>query len=286
MKVFLLLFVVVALAACDSTDTIHTAAGVPTAASTTREVVAEADVARQAENTPPTNNWVLFTRTMASTGTFVAGPGTPPAGSSSIEFGTPTSADKVYLYNYDHIGVALSDIESIGYSTHRTVGTGPAVVSINIQVDVNGGALNPGEFATIVYEPYNTFPAPIVNGTWQTWDAFDGGSAKWWGTSAVSPSCPISAPCTWNALLAAYPNATIVGAFGVNQGSGNPGIVSAADLLSLGYDGDVYEYDFERFRVPENREECFDGGWQTLYTADGQPFRNQGQCVSYANHNP
>src|SRR5580704_16536035 len=33
-------------------------------------------------------------------------------------------------------------------------------------------------------------------------------------------------------------------------------------------------------------QQCKDGGWQTLTDASGQPFRNQGQCISYFIHNP
>ena len=37
---------------------------------------------------------------------------------------------------------------------------------------------------------------------------------------------------------------------------------------------------------PTAVQQCKDGGWQTLTDASGQPFKNQGQCVSYFIHNP
>ncbi len=37
------------------------------------------------------------------------------------------------------------------------------------------------------------------------------------------------------------------------------------------------------YRVPTNKDECQNGGWQTLQRADGTLFSNQGQCVSYVN---
>lgn len=46
-------------------------------------------------------------------------------------------------------------------------------------------------------------------------------------------------------------------------------------------DGTVYDYDPN---TPSNKEQCKKGGWQNLEDANGQPFRNQGQCVSYFNH--
>ena len=80
-------------------------------------VVREADIARQAESNPtPTKNWVFYTRN-AATGAFIDGPSTPPLGTGTFQISTPTSADKGFLYNFDHIGTSLADIESISYST-------------------------------------------------------------------------------------------------------------------------------------------------------------------------
>jgi hypothetical protein len=84
----------------------------------TTVVVTEDDITRQPENTPPTDNWVLYTRN-AGTGIFRTGPGTPPSGVGSLETVTPTGADKVYLFNYDHIGTRLADIDNLGYATYR-----------------------------------------------------------------------------------------------------------------------------------------------------------------------
>jgi hypothetical protein len=33
-------------------------------------------------------------------------------------------------------------------------------------------------------------------------------------------------------------------------------------------------------------DQCKQGGWQSLTDGQGQPFRNQGQCISYFIHNP
>jgi hypothetical protein len=37
---------------------------------------------------------------------------------------------------------------------------------------------------------------------------------------------------------------------------------------------------------PTAVQQCKDGGWQTLTDASGQPFNNQGQCISFAIHHP
>ncbi len=252
------------------------------AAGNTVVTVTDDDVARQAENTPPTRNWVLYTRN-AGTGTFRVGPDTPPLGVGSLEFVTPTGADKVFLFNYDHIGVALAGIDALGYSTYRTSGAvANQVPAINIQVDVNGSAT--GGFTTLVFEPvYNTSQGAVQDGVWQNWDAYSGGQAIWWSTRAIPGVCAFSCYVSWNTIVANNPDAVIVGGFGVNQGSGNPALTAATDALKIGANGDSITYNFDPFRVAATKEDCKNGGWQTFRRADGSTFRNQGQCVSYVN---
>ena len=250
-------------------------------------VVTETDITRQQEGTPPTDNWVFYYRILlTSTGAFVTGPGNPPLGVGSFEMNTPTNLDKGTLFNYDHIRTELADITDIRYATYRhaTSTAGVALPSINIQVDKDGGTLLPGDFLTLVYEPYLN-GATITDGVWQNWDAIPG---TWWatrpiiladGTACLSQSCTFS----WSAFVAAYPNATIVGGFGVNQGSFNGGLFAATDALTIAYGGNTWIYDFEPFRTPSSKDDCKDGGWKDLRAADGSSFKNQGQCIKYAN---
>lgn len=251
-----------------------------------RIVVSETDITRQPENTPPTDNWVFYFRLPTSTGAFVTGPGNPPLGVGSFEMNTPTDGDKGTLFNFDHIATRLADISDIGYATYRRAEStdGVSLPSINIQVDKDGGALLPGDFLTLVYEPYLN-GATIQEGVWQTWDAIPG---TWWATRPIiladgSACAPQICTFTWSAFVAAYPNATITGGFGVNQGSFNGGLFAATDALTIEYDGNRWTYDFEPFRGPANRDECKKGGWENLRDENGAPFKNQGQCVSYAN---
>ena len=226
------------------------------------ETVTEAEVVRQAENTPPTNNWVLYTRN-AGSGQFVPGPAPAPLGTGSLKLVTPTGADKVFLFNYDHVGTLLSDIDAIGYSTYRDSGASPnQVPAINVQVDVNGAA--DGGFTTLVYEP--VYNGTVVEDAWQAWDA-DGGN--WWSTRAIPGVCAFDCFVPWSVIVAANPDAVIAGGAGVNQGSGNPALNADADALTI----DETTYDFEA-----NAEACKKGAW-----ADhtNPTFKNQGDCVSY-----
>jgi hypothetical protein len=211
-------------------------------------VVREADIARQAESNPtPTKNWVFYTRN-AATGAFIEGPSTPPLGTGTFQISTPTGNDKGFLFNFDHTGTAISTITAISYSTYiSTPGSSDArqAPSINIQIDKNGGTFEVGDFSTLVFEPvYNTTQGNVTVGSWQTWDAYASGTASWWMTG--SALCPAAATlCTWSDVLANYPNATIIGGFGINQGSGNGGLVGAVDALTLGYGGNSVTYNFE-----------------------------------------
>ena len=255
-------------------------------AENTTVVVTEDDVTRQAEGTTPTNNWVLYNRNGGSA-TFQVGPDEPPAGVGSLEMQTPTGSDKVWLFNYDHIGTPLSSINALGYATYRysdSTANPVQVPSINIEIDRNGGTLEAGDYAVLVFEPtYNSSQGAILPDTWQTWDAYQGGNAIWWSSRPIPGVCAFSCFVTWNAIVAANPSATILGGFGVNQGSGNGGLHAATDTLTIGYGGDSITYNFEPYRVPATKDDCKVGSWQTMRRADGSPFRNQGQCVSYVN---
>ncbi|MET0650337.1 MAG: hypothetical protein ABW208_27330 [Pyrinomonadaceae bacterium] len=246
-----------------------------------RVVVTGDDITEQAENTPPTDNWVLYKR-LAGDGATRVGPATPPSGVGSYEIVTPTGADKATLFNFDHVGTNLSGIDKLGYSTYRTAGSAQQVTALNIQVDINGA--DPGGFTTLVFEPvYNTAQGAVVSGQWQTWDAYFGGSAIWWSSNPINVAPNRDTFVTWQAIVQNNPNAVIVGGFGLNQGSGNPALTAAADNLSIGYGDSCFTYDFEPYRVATSKDDCKDGGWQNVKTANNGSFKNQGQCVQYVN---
>ncbi len=252
------------------------------AADCAKMVVTETEIARQAENTPPTKNWVLYTRN-AGNGAFRVGPATPPSGVGSLELVTPTGADKVTLFNFDHVGTPLADIDQLSYATYRTSGGSPnQVPAINIQVDVNGA--DPGGFTTLVFEPvYNTGQGTIQDGVWQSWDAYLGGQAIWWSSNPIPAAPNRDTFVSWNTIVAANPNAVIVGGFGVNQGSGNPALTASTDVLTIGTNGECVTYDFEPYKVATEASQCKNGGYSSVKRADGSSFKNQGDCIQYVN---
>ena len=151
----------------------------------------------------------------------------------------------MFLYNFEHTGTLLSSVNAMGYSTYRTAGLAQQVTAINIAVDINGGTLQPGDFTTLVFEPvYNTIQGTVQSGVRQTWDAYAGGNAIWWSSNPI-PSAPNRDTfVSWSTIIAANPNATIL-SYGINQGSGNPGLTVAVDNLKLGHGTTCVIYDFE-----------------------------------------
>ena len=180
---------------------------------------------------------------------------TPPLGSGSFELETPANPDKVQLFTNAYDGVALADIDGIGYSTYRdpaSTGFIAGVAALNLRIDLTGGG-NPDAY--MVYEPYQDMGnAAVLTGVWQDWDAYRGGAAKWW-INTNAGGCGQNTPCTWNTIVAAFPYATIEegvncgpagvttpcpGSLGLNQGSFNSGIISNADALYVSVNGDEH----------------------------------------------
>jgi hypothetical protein len=292
--------------------------GVSASYAATTEVVREADVTRQAENTAPTDNWVLYTRagTPATAGAFVDGPAGAPLGDGSLQLTTVTGGEKVFLFNYDNVGETLPSLDGdISYSTYRVAGSLQQVTSLNVQIDKNGGTLQAGDFATLVFEPvYNTDQGAVVSGSWQSWVA--SGSGIWWSTQPITDQCAgATAACdrTWDEIVASNPAATVLGV-GVNQGSGNPGLTANVDAFT--FDGVTYDFEppvpdadgdgvpdatdncvdtpnpgqededgdgvgtaCDSPEVPATKDDCKNGGWMSF---DGSyTFTNQGDCVSF-----
>jgi hypothetical protein len=277
--------------------------------------VTEDYVTRAVEGAPPTDNWMLYTRagTPSTAGAFVDGPANPPLGDGSLQLTTVTGSEKVFLFNYDHIGTKLKDINDISYSTYRQVGSAQQVAALNVVIDFNGPAED-GGFSTLVFEPvYNTAQGPVVSGQWQNWVA--DGSGILWSTRPINGQCAgATASCdkTWDEIVANNPDATILGGVGINQGSGNPGLISNVDAFKF----DCTTYDFESdddndsvgngsdncpinanpnqedtdgdgigdacddSTKPTTKDQCKNGGWKRF---NDPAFKNQGDCIQFVN---
>lgn len=237
-----------------------------------------------------TQGWFPGESNNNSTITFVADT-TTPGGSGALELTTqlvPTTAKAQYLHATN---TPLVDVTEMSYWT-RQIATPTFIFgapSYQVVTCLNGVVAGTCQgFATLVFEPYQQpTQGPVANNVWQYWDVDAG---QFWSTrTVVCTGGPVpgqgvtngfgGAPFyTLSYLQTACPNA-VVFQFGVNIGSNNPGWTVRTDLFN--FNGTTY--DFEVTNQPSNRSQCKNGGWMELTDADGQPFKNQGQCIKAAN---
>jgi hypothetical protein len=212
-----------------------------------------------------------------------------PEGVGALKLTTDASMTAKAQYMHD-ASTALADITELGYWTLQNVGSPPvADPSYQLVTCLNGAVSGPmpvcNGFTTLVFEPYQGGQGAVIPGTWQEWDVDMG---LFWSTRTVTCSNGVvlgssggPAIYTLSAIKVACPNAVVV-QYGVNIGTNNPLYNVETDLFD--FNGTIY--DFEPFQVVRNKDECKDGGWRSVTREDGTTFRNQGDCVSYANHNP
>lgn len=205
---------------------------------------------------------------------------TTPAGIGALQLTTDltTTAKAQYLHGEN---VALSSVSDLGYYTKQVsapfAGADPAYQVIAFLNGTSG-------FTTLVFEPYqNPLQGPVVNNVWQQWDVDAG---FFWSTRTVACSNGTilgtpGGPATYTLaqIQNACPSAVVIG-YGVNIGTNNPGYDVETDLFN--FNGTTY--DFEPYEVATNKDQCKKDGWQSVKKADGSSFKNQGECVSYANH--
>lgn len=143
---------------------------------------------------------------------------------------TPEKGSYVYGL-FDAGNTQLRDIDFMSYMTRRD--TTPPVASqlpsYILYVDRDGNPATTTDRGYLFFEPLYTYgSAAITNGTFQTWDAINGGNAIWWGGFAGT-SDPIY---TWNDIVAANPQARVL-YYGFNQGTSNAGLEAYVQELTF-----------------------------------------------------
>jgi hypothetical protein len=145
-------------------------------------------------------------------------------GTGALFLSTPDGADKAQVV-VDGFAGNLDDLESLSYRTFREEGaTGQQIASINIITSPWTG--------TYVYEPVYDSSATVVDGVWQTWDAFSD-TARWWNSN--DPDSFV----TWEQITDGVSDVTGLWVL-VNQGSGNAGLMSYVDYVEV--NGDTYAF--------------------------------------------
>ncbi len=228
--------------------------------------------------------WGFAQETPTGTGAMVSGPEDPPLGQGSANL-VVDSTGGVVLGKAGYQGLRLNAITNLEYSTYRTSGGDALAIALQFNIDADVTDNSDDFQGRLVYEPYYTHT--VTTGEWQTWDPMDdAGAGNWWFSNAAlaaASGCSIAAPCTWTEVLLAFPNAGIhntLGAVYLKAGGGwAGGFDGNVDALTINDD----TYDFELVNEPASKDDCKNEGWKTLTDDNGDAFRNQGQCVSYAN---
>jgi hypothetical protein len=233
----------------------------------------------------PTNQqgWSTSDTRPGGTVSFVSDPTSPyPAGALELTTDATTAAKAQYLHAAD---VPLASVTELGLWTKQVSGPAFADPSYQLVMCLNGAtATSCSGFTTLVFEAYQNPQEGVIGpGAWQHWDVASG---LFWSTRSVTCSNGAVAgtaggPATYtlDMIRSLCPDATVVG-FGVNIGTFNPGYVVRTD----GFDFNGTVYDFQLTNSPSSKDQCKDGGYLNLTDADGNPFKNQGQCVAFANH--
>jgi hypothetical protein len=177
-------------------------------------------------------------------GSFVTGPnGSDGSGSANLTVdgtGGESLATGVFT------GTRLDALSFLSYKTYSAaVTTHAPTLQFDVDYDASDGTT---QFqGRLVFEP-SLSGASITNETWQTWNPLTATSG-WWqtgtprvGDNPVPQACTQASPCSFAAVLAAYPNASIRPVTGVAP-SGQPiggGIyLKAGSGWAGGYNGNV-----------------------------------------------
>ncbi|MDT7541848.1 MAG: hypothetical protein QOE33_1752 [Acidobacteriota bacterium] len=201
------------------------------------------------QNTPvvsPANQqgWVFFDDnpgTGTGSGGFEDGPSTPPLGAGSA-FLQVDAQGRYALGTAAYAGTRMDDITGLGYYSYQN-NNANTVVAISLQFDIDydlNDTSNPYQ-GRLVFEPYQT-PANVQQNVWQNWDALAG---KWYGTrttvtvgntAGVTNPCQQATPCTWQQVLASFPNA------GVRNTATSLVLFKAGGPWSPGFRGNVDDF--------------------------------------------
>ncbi|HEX8352067.1 MAG TPA: Calx-beta domain-containing protein [Pyrinomonadaceae bacterium] len=189
-------------------------------------------------------------------GDFEDGPGTPPLGVGSA-FLQVDGLGRRTLGTAAYAGTRMDDVSVLGYGSYQN-NNSDAALAPSLQFDIDYDLDDAGTAYTgrLVFEPYQS-PAQggVQQNVWQTWDARAG---NWYGTRAtvtagnasVSNPCQQATPCTWQQVLALFPNAgvrntpTSLLLFKVG-GPWSGGFDGNVDALRVGVNAALTTYDFE-----------------------------------------
>ena len=204
--------------------------------------------------------------------TFVSGPGTPPAGSGSVQFTAASSLYRGNIATYQFASTSLASITALRFSAYSHSGSGASATEspyLAFNVDFTGS--NTWQ-KRLVYVP--SVNGAVPQDTWNTFDTI--GSSLWEYSGATWPAPnaqPGTTPKTWSQILTDYPNAGILksdGWLGVRVGEPGPANYTGnVDNVVVGTAASTKIFDFEPITPPScSASSSFDS--DTLGSVNGQ----------------
>jgi hypothetical protein len=150
--------------------------------------------------------------TATGTGAFVSGPnGSDGSGSAKL---TVDSAGGEALSMGLFPGTHLDSLTFLSYKTYMAA-TGTNAPTLQLDADYDATDASTAFQGRAVFEPSMAGEAAVTNETWQTWNPLTAQSG-WWqtgnaivGGTNVGKACTQASPCSFQQLVAAYPNAQI-----------------------------------------------------------------------------
>lgn len=147
-----------------------------------------------------------------SLGWFINGPSPTPLGEGSAQLSV-TGTERRNIATYRFHGTPLSEITALQFSTYNpSAGNGGSAnrsAYLNFNVDFDG---TDTWQKRIAFVPNKN--GSVVQDTWQTWNAVDGGSGMWWWSGFASnsnqwPDGNTSEYRSWSDLVSAFPSISI-----------------------------------------------------------------------------
>ena len=187
---------------------------------------------------------------------YVEGPTGQPLGIGSSRIRTSDTGKYLFANNTTYQGTRFDQITELSYSEYaNNPGNVAKAPSLQLGADFDLNDADESFQGRLVFEPYQNPTAPnqpLVQGTWQRWNATNGKFYTSRATILGNPTlCPQSAPCTRTQLLAAYPNVGIhrgglglIGFRGEGSGSGI-GFEGNVDALTVGVNSANTTFNFE-----------------------------------------
>jgi hypothetical protein len=236
----------------------------------------------------PTNHqgWILNTVVLGNgpVTTDFNGPSDSDGGNGSFHFGPIAGANGSKLeIQPPETNRLVSAFDSLAfeYQILAPASGSDSEDQIYVNVYVDSAANGIGFFGSLAlssgfYDCRYTYIADTNNPGWNSLSFSD--------TTTPEPLTPRHSSCA--ATLSGFTDASQIRFFRLNGGdtSGNDnGLEGAFDLVAIAFSGNTTVYDFEPYVVATSKDQCKNGGWQNVKRDDGSSFKNQGDCIQYAN---